>query len=91
MLSGVHVGISSVGVSLSDLLARDGTDPLPQAMAAWAAVRQLDVLVLMTSFTGEQGSYARELGLWAATPKAEAMLPALVRPARDSRLRLACA
>ena len=62
MLSGVHVGISSVGVSLSYLLARDGTDPLPQAMAAWAAVRQLDVLVLMTSFTGEQGSYARELG-----------------------------
>lgn len=84
MLSGIHVGISSVGVSIADLLARDGTDPLPHALRAWAAARQLDVLVLMTGHnTGPQG-YTRELGVWAATHVAEDMLPALVRDALRS-------
>jgi hypothetical protein len=94
MLSGVHVGISSLGVPLTDLLAREGTEHLPQAMQAWAAARHLDVLVVMTSFTGPQGSYSRELGLWAATPAAEAILPALVRfhaaPIRHCRPSHAC-
>ena len=79
MLSGVHVGISSMGVPLADLLARKGSDQLHQAMQTWASARHLDVLVVMTSFTGAQGNYSRELGLWAATPAAEAILPALVR------------
>ena len=95
MLSGVHVGISSLGVSLADLLARNGSDHLPHVMQAWAAARHLDVLVVMTSFTEAQGNYTRELGLWAATPEAEAILPALVRfhvadLLRDSRPSHAC-
>jgi len=79
MLSGVHVGISSIGVSIADMLARDGTDSLQLALRSWAASRHVDLLVVMTGHSNGPEGYARDLGLWAATPVAKGMLSALVR------------
>jgi DHHA2 domain len=79
MLSGVHVGISSIGVSIADMLARDGTDSLQLALHSWAASRSVDLLVVMTGHSNGPEGYARDLGLWAATPVAKGMLSALVR------------
>jgi hypothetical protein len=79
MLSGWHVGISSVGVPIAALLAREATDPLARALTTWAATRKLDMLLVMTGSTTASGQYARELGIWAATPDAKQLLPAVVR------------
>ena len=77
-MNGWRVGVSSVGLSLSELVRRADTDPLGDALARWRTQRGLDFLVLMTSH-GAGDAFRRELGVDAAPGAAVAMLPQLVR------------
>lgn len=62
---GVKYGISSVTLSLAEWTAKDAK--ISQAFSQFISANQLALLVVMTSFTDEQGTFRRELTAQSAS------------------------
>ena len=85
-MNGWRVGVSAIGLSLAEVVARAG-DPVVHALARWREARSLDFLLVMSAHGGG-GVFQRELGTSARGDAAVALLPRLVQALTASQLTL---
>ena len=77
-MNGWRVGVSAIGLPLSEVVSRGDGDPADSALARWRESRGLDFLLVMSAHAAG-GSFQRELGTHAKGDAAVALLPQLVR------------
>ncbi len=86
-MNGWRVGVSAIGLPLSEVAARGNADSLEAALARWRDARGLDFLLVMSAH-GAGGVFQRELGTSARGDAAVALLPRLVDALTASQLTL---